>query len=368
MSHGKIRTDKTCLNCGHTVEERFCPHCGQENTETKQPFHYLFTHFIEDFTHYDGQFWKTIRFLLCNPGRLTKEYLAGKRQLYVAPVKLYIFISFITFFLPSLFSNSEEVNQNTKESASQEILRARQREQKIAKFADSLAQQIKSKQSPEGKKAYSDAKITKINGNIIETDAIEETADGKMGILGASNMKQFDSLYAQKVNDRSFYDFMRPFARKVFHLQEQGFGKKEIFKKFTETFVHTLPKALFVYLPIFAFFLWIFHNKKKWWYFDHGIFTLHYFSFLLLGILILIFFSRIIDLIPYFGILNLLKILCYVAAVIYIFVYFFIAHHRVYESSRSSSIIKGILIFMVNFFGILCMLLLLMYISFILMH
>jgi hypothetical protein len=30
-------------------------------------------------------------------------------------------------------------------------------------------------------------------------------------------------------------------------------------------------------MPIF--FLWLFHNKKRWYYFDHGIFTLHYFSF-----------------------------------------------------------------------------------------
>lgn len=56
MSHGKLREDKDCLNCGHHVEEKFCPNCGQENIETRQPFYYLFTHFFEDFTHYDGQF------------------------------------------------------------------------------------------------------------------------------------------------------------------------------------------------------------------------------------------------------------------------------------------------------------------------
>lgn len=370
MSHGKIRTDKTCLNCGHTVEERFCPHCGQENTETKQPFHFLFTHFIEDFTHYDGQFWKTIRYLLLNPGRLTKEYLAGKRQTYVAPVKLYIFISFITFLLPSLFSSSEELEErhDKKEKASQRVLNEKQQEEKIARFTDSLTQQIENKQNAVGKKAYKDAKITKINGNDIETDAIEETADGKISILGASNMKQFDSLYSKKVSNRSAYSFMRPFARKVFYLQNKGLNKEEIFKKFSETFVHTLPKALFVYLPVFAFFLWIFHNKKKWWYFDHGIFTLHYFSFLLLGILILIFFNRLIDLIPDNIVISLLQTLAYIAGVIYLFIYFFIAHHRVYESSRGISLIKGFALLMINFIGILCMLLLLMYISFIMMH
>lgn len=366
MSHGKIRAEKNCLNCGHTVEERFCPHCGQENIETKQRFHFLFTHFIEDFTHYDGQFWKTIRYLLLNPGRLTKAYLAGKRQAYVAPVKLYIFVSFITFLLPSLFLSSEESDESrTKTEKSAQKIEEKQQEEKIARFTDSLTQKMNNAQKEAINK---DARITKINGNDIETDAIEESADGKISILGASNMKQFDSLYARKADDRRVYDFMRPFAEKVFYLQGEGLNKEEIFKKFSETFIHTLPKALFVYLPIFAFFLWIFHNKKKWWYFDHGIFTLHYFSFLLLGILILIFFNRLIDLIPDNIVISLFKILAYTGGVIYLFIYFFVAHHRVYESSRGISVMKGFALLVINFIGIFCMLLLLMYISFIMMH
>ncbi|WP_313029343.1 hypothetical protein [Soonwooa sp.] len=76
------------------------------------------------------------------------------------------------------------------------------------------------------------------------------------------------------------------FAHKYFELKEQGVKKGEIYTKILQTSFHNLPKALFIYLPIFAFFLWIFHNKKKWWYFDHDIFTLHYFSFLLRTILI----------------------------------------------------------------------------------
>ena len=103
MSHGKIRNEKNCLNCNENVEKRFCPKCGQENIETRQPFHYLFTHFVEDFTHYDGQFWGTMKNLLFKPGKLTTIYLSGKRQQYVPPVKLYIFVSFITFFLFALF-------------------------------------------------------------------------------------------------------------------------------------------------------------------------------------------------------------------------------------------------------------------------
>ena len=73
MSHGKLREDHNCQNCGHYVEEHYCTHCGQENVETRQPFHFLFTHFIEDFVHYDGSFWQTIKKLFLKPGVLTKE-------------------------------------------------------------------------------------------------------------------------------------------------------------------------------------------------------------------------------------------------------------------------------------------------------
>lgn len=368
MSHGKIREDKTCLNCGHHVEERFCPHCGQENTEPKQPFHYLFTHFIEDFTHYDGQFWKTIKYLLTRPGRLTKEYLAGKRQLYVAPVKLYIFISFITFFLPTLFSGSEE--ELSEQDKKEQILKEKEQDDKITNFTDSLKYSIQKNQLKEEKpfEQNKDIKITQINGNSIETDALGMTEDGKMSILGATTMNQYDSLSIRNQDKKPVYAFMKPFAKKIFYFQERGLKKDEIFDKFKETMVHTLPKALFVYLPIFAFFLWVFHNKKKWWYFDHGIFTLHYFSFLLLCILIMIFISHLASFLPDNNFFSILGFLFYSAAIIYMLVYFFAAHHRVYENARSISVVKGILLFIVNLFGLFCMFLILMYVSFITMH
>lgn len=105
MNHGKQRTEQNCLNCDHQVLEKYCPNCGQENTGPRQPFYYVFTHFIEDFTQYDGQFWSTIKNLLSRPRKLTRTYLDDKRQAFVPPVKPYTFISFITFFIFAVFSH-----------------------------------------------------------------------------------------------------------------------------------------------------------------------------------------------------------------------------------------------------------------------
>lgn len=108
MSKSKIRNDKACLNCRYVVENRFCPNCGQENTDTRKTFHHLFVHFFEDLTHYENAFWPTIKNLIFKPAALTKEYLSGKRLTYLAPVRLYIFVSFITFLIITLFSSENE--------------------------------------------------------------------------------------------------------------------------------------------------------------------------------------------------------------------------------------------------------------------
>ena len=113
MSHNKLLTDKTCLNCNHVVDQRFCPNCGQENIDTRKTFYQLFVHFFEDLTHYENSFWKTIRNLIFKPASLTREYLSGKRMSYLAPIRLYIFISFVTFFIVSLLPGGIEEETET---------------------------------------------------------------------------------------------------------------------------------------------------------------------------------------------------------------------------------------------------------------
>ncbi|MCJ7933566.1 MAG: DUF3667 domain-containing protein [Chryseobacterium sp.] len=365
MSHGKIREDKTCLNCGHYVEQRFCPHCGQENIESRQPFHFLFTHFIEDFTHYDGQFWKTIQYLFTRPGKLTKEYLAGKRQVYVAPVKLYIFISFITFLLPAILPKSKE----TADKPDKIKIKVTAAKDKKALSKDILEDLRKEGVLSNETAAHTKKMVDTLQDSTQERhrDIIESTLNTEeASILNAYSMKEYDALQAK--DNTGLYKVAHPVAKKVFALKEEGFNKKQIWEKYKENFIHTIPKALFIYLPVFAFFLWLFHNKQKWWYFDHGIFTLHYFSFLLLGTLLVIVGERIVSLLPDNSLITLLSILGCMALITYMSVYFFVAHYRVYETRKGVSILKGSLLFIINYIGLILMLLVLMYLSFIMLH
>jgi hypothetical protein len=321
MSHSPIRKDKTCLNCRHVVEQRFCPNCGQENTDSRKTFHHLFIHFFEDLTHYENAFWKTIKNLLFKPSTLTKEYLSGKRLSYLAPVRLYIFISFITFLLIAIFPNhvSEDLNKNGKD----------------------------------------------ITTNLIKQDKNDLKTFNENPYFQLKSMKEIDSIQKYGKESDKYSDFQYWAYEKVTHVTENN-TKKEIVEKFIESFLHNIPKILFIIMPFFAFFLWIFHNKKKWYYFDHGIFTLHYFSFLLLIFLILFIVQKInefsgnnisfiSDIINFFGI-------------IWMSYYFYPAHHRFYGETRIISFIKSVILFFINFFFILFLLTFYVFYIFINLH
>lgn len=371
MSHGKIRTEKNCLNCDHEVLERYCPNCGQENTEPRQPFYYLFTHFIEDFTHYDGQFWSTIKNLLFSPGKLTRTYLDGKRQAFVPPVKLYIFISFITFFIFAVFPPfNMNFNKKSDKEKVENNKRAGQITKQISKALETQKQDTKDSatiaQLNYTQKVLDDPKTSEFQKGVESTLDMDNKIADDTTYNGYKTLKEYEKDNKDRTGALSMLD--AAFAKKVFELKENGVKKGEIFKGLAENAFHNLPKALFIYLPIFALFLWIFHRKKKWWYFDHGVFTLHYFAFLLVSILLFGILLRLTNILSDYAYINPIITLIMIAIMIYMTIYFFIAHHRVYKSSRFTSIIVGFIIWFCNFFAFTFLIIGLGIISFLMMH
>ena len=91
------RPPARCDNCGASVPERYCGNCGQR---LEPPVHSLW-HFLqvaaEDVTHADSRLWRTLWALLFKPGYLTHEFLAGRRARYLPPVRLYLVLSVVFF-------------------------------------------------------------------------------------------------------------------------------------------------------------------------------------------------------------------------------------------------------------------------------
>jgi hypothetical protein len=92
-----------CRNCGSPLpagpRAAYCPACGQETTLHAPTFGEFAHEFIGHYVAVEGRLWRTLAALLLRPGRLTREYLAGRRRRYVLPMRLYLTASFLFFVL-----------------------------------------------------------------------------------------------------------------------------------------------------------------------------------------------------------------------------------------------------------------------------
>ena len=96
-----------CLNCQAALASepvpRYCWRCGQETTLHEPTFLEFVHEFIGHYIALEGSLWRTLRLLLIAPGRLTREYFAGRRRRYVLPLRLYLTASFVFFVVVKLF-------------------------------------------------------------------------------------------------------------------------------------------------------------------------------------------------------------------------------------------------------------------------
>lgn len=339
MSKATLREDKTCLNCGTYVEDRFCPQCGQENTETTKSFHYLFTHTAEDLVHYDSSFWKTMKYLLFHPARLTREYLSGRRKLYVVPVKLYIFISFITFFITGFFINLEDMNIKDKKGPVT-----------VNEKAPKGTPQEKGIHLNYSTKRPVDEKVISNSGEKVIANSAEKLIsknDEYNWVPGCSSVRELDSVQNSLPENKRMTKLQYWFTKRLVMIAEHN-TMHEAFKKSLELFIRNLPKLLFFYMPIFAFWLWLLHGKKRWYYFDHGIFTLHYFSFLLLLTTFFMLLQWLLNLSDWLAV-DIIQGLLFTVYLFWPIIYFYKAHKRLYCESKIVSFLKSSALFLINF-------------------
>jgi len=103
-----MNTVNTCANCGHTIEQNFCPNCGQkkyhriDGTYIKEEIQYTLLHTNKGFFY-------TIKNLLKNPGKTTRDYLDGNRVKHYKPLLLAFVLSGITTFITYKVLNLGEV-------------------------------------------------------------------------------------------------------------------------------------------------------------------------------------------------------------------------------------------------------------------
>jgi hypothetical protein len=87
-----------CENCEVPLQGGFCHLCGQSAHSPLRHAGHALEEFFESFWHLDGRIFRTLRELL-SPGRLANAYLGGQRVRYIAPLRLFVILSVLTFFV-----------------------------------------------------------------------------------------------------------------------------------------------------------------------------------------------------------------------------------------------------------------------------
>jgi len=89
-----------CPECAAPLMGEYCHRCGEKFPDPHDlTMKHFLHHGLHELTHLDSKIFRTLRALVFRPGLLTVEYLAGRRQRYVLPLRLFLVIFALNLFL-----------------------------------------------------------------------------------------------------------------------------------------------------------------------------------------------------------------------------------------------------------------------------
>ncbi len=103
--------ERVCLNCGTSLVGSHCHNCGQA-AHVHKTIAAFFHDLVHGVFHFEGKIWRTVPMLAWHPGKLTREYIDGRRASYVSPIALFLFVVFLTFALFNLAGDPIHFDQN----------------------------------------------------------------------------------------------------------------------------------------------------------------------------------------------------------------------------------------------------------------
>lgn len=89
-----------CANCGARLHGAYCHACGQRGHIHRSLVH-MGEEVVHGVIHFDGKIWRTLPLLVFRPGKLTRDYIHGRRACFVSPMGLFLFTVFLMFLAVS---------------------------------------------------------------------------------------------------------------------------------------------------------------------------------------------------------------------------------------------------------------------------
>ena len=283
-----------CLNCGHPFlnREKFCPECGQANKGDRITFASFIHEIFNGLFNFDAKFWKTIIPLLTKPGKVSRDYIEGKRQRYSNPFRFYLTVSIIFFLLIGLQTSIEKYNSLTQESKADIVDVIKKEGSKVKKeITEKNIDSIKKNLDKKMKNSFIPIpnKTRKEILKEVEKEARDTTKnkdDGNLNLRfgGDSRLDKFIDYQKKYPNSKidtalDSLGYHKNFTNRFLYTRAKtanSFSKnQETREQFLSQLLSYSSIALFIFLPFFTLFLKFFYIRRKYTYVDHLIFVFH---------------------------------------------------------------------------------------------
>jgi len=313
---------RPCPNCNELLWGQYCASCGQRARVRMITFWELLKDAGDLLASLDSRIWRTLGLLMFRPGRLTLDYLQGKRARFVPPVRLFVASSIVFFFITSLntrFEFGPDAAIVTGPATGPQVEEPAPSTPRTVESPESGDPEAEGPARPRGRVSVG------TGGGINFDDSCNVDYSGAPDWLA----RWVPPERAVEICRRVTADHGRSFARAL---------------------LSNVPAMMFLFLPLMGFVMKLAYPLAGRYYAEHLLFLVHYHSFFFLLNIALIMLRWGADLVAPGGVpLTVLT----VAAFVYIPFYLFRAMRVVYGQGFWTTSFKYILLGLAYFLALL---------------
>ncbi len=289
---------KRCLNCGSPLSGRHCAECGQSGDVHLLTMQEVSHDFVHSVLHLDGRVWNTLRTLVLRPGELTNEYIAGRRERYLPPFRLYLVVSILFFALSTLLPGNALVRVHDDKKVVAPI---------VIDPTGEGRQRMLDEMPPEARR-----KVEAATAKMAQAESKAEPCTIELPpVFGVS--------------------WNEPLKRACLRIRADGGAA------LAERFAGTAPKLMFLFLPLMAAVAMLFYWRPRRLYAEHLVLFVHNHAFTFLLVTVTQIIDALTNLkVPYIGAIGFLNLLLFG----YLFYYVFRSMRVVYGEGRIRTTLK----------------------------